>query len=70
MQPFVDVLQNRCSYERFRIILRKRPMLESLFDKVAGLKANIRQVYLHKASSSCYRNGQPAVRFSSRATND
>ena len=35
-QPFADVLQNRCSC-KFRIIHRKTPVLESLFDKVAGL---------------------------------
>ena len=32
-----DVLQKRCSY-KFRNIHRKRPVLVSLFDKVAGLK--------------------------------
>ena len=33
-----DVLQNRCS-EKFRNFHRKTPMLESLFNKAAGLKA-------------------------------
>ena len=31
-QPFVDFLQNRCSY-KFRNILWKAPVLESLFNK-------------------------------------
>ena len=35
-QLFTDVLQNRCS-QKFRNIHRKTPVLESLFDKVAGL---------------------------------
>ena len=35
-QPFADVLKNRC-YSKFRINQRKTPVLESLFDKVAGL---------------------------------
>ena len=37
-QPFADVLQNRCSY-KFRNIHMKTPVLEPLFNKVAGLKA-------------------------------
>ena len=37
-QPFVDVLQNRCS-QKFRKFHRKTPVLESLFNKAAGLKA-------------------------------
>ena len=36
-QPFIDVLQNRCS-EKFRNILRKTPVLESLFNKVVDLR--------------------------------
>ena len=36
-QSFVDVFQNRCSY-KFRNIHRKTPMLESLFNEVAGLR--------------------------------
>ena len=37
-QPFADVLQNRYS-QKFRNIHRKTPVLESLFNKVARLKA-------------------------------
>ena len=37
-QLFADVLQNRCS-KKFRNINRKKPTSESLFNKVAGLKA-------------------------------
>ena len=36
-QPFADVLQNR-SYQKFRNIQRKAPVLESLFNKVVGLR--------------------------------
>ena len=32
-----DVLQNRC-YQKFRNIQRKTPVLESLFNKVAGIQ--------------------------------
>ena len=35
---FADVLQNRC-FSEFHNIHRKTLMLESLFNKVAGLKA-------------------------------
>ena len=35
-QPFLDVLQNRCS-SKFCKIQRKAPMLESLFNKVAHM---------------------------------
>ena len=34
-QLFADVLQNKCS--KFRNIHRKKPVLEFLFNKVAGL---------------------------------
>ena len=34
---FADVLQNRCS-ENFHKFNRKKPAIESLFNKVAGLK--------------------------------
>ena len=37
-QPFTDVLQNRCPY-KFCNNHRKRPVLESLFNKVPGLQA-------------------------------
>ena len=37
-QPFADGFQNRCS-EGYPNIHRKTPVLESLFDKAAGLKA-------------------------------
>ena len=37
-QSFTDVLKNRCSL-KFRKIHRKTPVLESLFNEVAGLKA-------------------------------
>ena len=37
-QPFADVLQNRC-FQRFSKIHRKILVLESLFNKVADLKA-------------------------------
>ena len=37
-QPFADALQNWCS-EKFRNIRRKTPVLESLFNKGAGLMA-------------------------------
>ena len=36
-QPFADVLQNRCSY-KFRNIHTKATVLESLFNKVAGIR--------------------------------
>ena len=36
-QPFADVLQNRCFY-KFCNIHRKTPVLESLFNKFAGLR--------------------------------
>ena len=39
-QPFADVLQNRCSL-KFHNIYRKSPVLESLFNKVAGLQENL-----------------------------
>ena len=35
---FADVLQNKCSY-KFSKFPRKKPVLESLFNKLAGLKA-------------------------------
>ena len=38
MQPFADILQNRFSYEFFRIC-KKISVLESLFNKVTGLIA-------------------------------
>ena len=34
-QPFADVSQNRCSY-KFRKIHREKPVLESIFNTVAG----------------------------------
>ena len=37
-QPFADVLQNKCSW-KFRKFHRKTPVLKSLFNKVAALKA-------------------------------
>ena len=37
-QSFADVLQNRCS-EKFHKFHRKKPVFESLLNKVAGLKA-------------------------------
>ena len=37
-QPFADILQNRCC-EKFDNVHRKAPVLESLFNKVAGFKA-------------------------------
>ena len=37
-QSYADVLQNRCSY-KFRKFHRKALVFESLFNKVAGLKA-------------------------------
>ena len=37
-QSFADILQNRCS-EKFHKFQRKTPVLESLFNKVAGLQA-------------------------------
>ena len=43
-QQFADVLQNRCS-SKFCKIYRKTPVLESLFNKVAGLK-RLRHMYL------------------------
>ena len=36
-QPFADVLQNRCS-QKFRNIHRTTSVLESLYNKVAGVK--------------------------------
>ena len=36
-QPFANVFQNRC-YQKFRNIHRKTSMLESVFNKVEGLK--------------------------------
>ena len=36
-QPLIDVLQNRCS-KNFRNIHRKTPVLESHFNKLAGLQ--------------------------------
>ena len=38
-QSFADILQNRCSL-KFLNIYRKTPVLESIFNKVAGLKAS------------------------------
>ena len=38
MQPFANVLQNRCS-DKFPDIHKKISVLESLFDKVKGLMA-------------------------------
>ena len=37
-QSFADVLQNSCS-KKISYVSKKKPVLESLFDKVAGLKA-------------------------------
>ena len=37
VQSFLDVLQNRCSY-KFCNIHRRTPVLQSLFNVVAGLK--------------------------------
>ena len=37
-QPFADVLQNRCSY-KFCNVYRKTLVLESLYNKNAGLQA-------------------------------
>ena len=36
-QSFADILQNSCSL-KFRKFYRKTPVLQSLFNKVAGLK--------------------------------
>ena len=36
-QPFAGILQNKCS-QKLRNFHRKVPVLESLFNKVAGLK--------------------------------
>ena len=36
-QPFADALKNVCSL-KFCILQRKAPVLESLFNKIAGLK--------------------------------
>ena len=44
-QPFADVLQNRCS-RKFCKTHRERPMLESLFKKVAHLKRLITSAFL------------------------
>ena len=38
MQPFADVLQNKCS-KKFHVFYRKTLVLESPFNKVAGLMA-------------------------------
>ena len=38
MQPWTGVLQNRCSWKLCKFH-RKKPVLEPLFNKVAGLKA-------------------------------
>ena len=38
-QWFTDVLKNRC-LEKFCKFYRKTPLLESLFNKVAGLQAS------------------------------
>ena len=40
-QPFTDVLQNSCSLKCFLNIVKKTLMLESAFNKVAGLKVCI-----------------------------
>ena len=42
-QPFVVVLQNRCS-EQFRDIRRKTPVLESPFNAASGLQETPTQV--------------------------
>ena len=47
--PFADVLENRCSY-KFRKIHRKTLVLESLFDKVAGLQTSNLQTF----KTSCF----------------
>ena len=37
-QPFTDVFQNSCSENFFLNVVKKAPVLESPFNKVAGLK--------------------------------
>ena len=46
---FPEVLQNRCS-DKFRNIYRKGLVFESLFNKVAGLQANI----FYNTPSGCF----------------
>ena len=48
-QPFADVFRNRCSSKFCNIHRKTTPVLESLFNKVAGLKASnfIKKRYLH-----------------------
>ena len=48
-QPFVDVLQSRF-FEKFHNIHRKTPLLESLFNKVAGLGTP----FLYNTSDCCF----------------
>ena len=43
-QSFADVLQNSCFW-KFRKFRRKKPVLESLFNKAAGLKETPTQVF-------------------------
>ena len=40
-QPFTDVLQNSCSWKFFLNIVKETTVLESPFNKVAGLKVYI-----------------------------
>ena len=49
-QSLTDVLQNRCS-ENFRKFLRKTPVLETPFNKVAGL------YFLQNTSGVCLWKG-------------
>ena len=44
-QPFIDVLQNRCSL-KFCKIPRETPMLESLFNNVVRLRDSITSAFL------------------------
>ena len=54
-QPFADVFRNRCSSKFCNIHSKTTPVLESLFKKVAGLKASnfIKKRYLHVFSCEC-----------------
>ena len=51
MRSFTDVLENRYSW-KFRKVNKKAPVLESLFNKVAG--EVIKNILLQKISSGCF----------------
>ena len=52
-QSFTDVLQSRC-FKKFCNIHWKKPVLEPLFNKAEGLRANVSEYIKKKPQSRCF----------------